>query len=93
MRRLRFPPLLCYFFNMTADVIALFEQASELPQSDRAELAGLLLESLESEPDDAVEDAWAAELERRIAELDSGAVKPVPWATVRTKLLRRLREP
>jgi putative addiction module component (TIGR02574 family) len=77
---------------MMADVVALSERAAELPESDRAELAGLLLESLETAPQEGIEEAWAAEIERRIAELDSGAVKPVPWETVKAKLLRRVRE-
>ena len=70
----------------------LFKQACQLPEKDRAELAGLLLESLETEPDPGVEQAWAKEIERRVAELDSGAVKTVPWETVKAKLLGRLRE-
>ena len=55
---------------MTSDVAELFRQAAALPGKDRAELAGLLLESLEGEPDEGVEGAWGAEIERRIAELD-----------------------
>ncbi len=78
---------------MTSDVVELFRQAAALPGKDRAELAGLLLESLEGEPDEGVEEAWGAEIERRIAELDSGKVKLVPWETVNAKLQRRLREP
>lgn len=78
---------------MTSDVAELFRQAAALPGKDRAELVGLLLESLEGEPDEGVEEAWGAEIERRIAELDSGKVKPVPWETVKAKLQRRLREP
>ncbi len=42
----------------------LFREASELSESERAELAGLLLESLEGEPDEGVEVAWAEEIER-----------------------------
>jgi putative addiction module component (TIGR02574 family) len=78
---------------METDVAELFKQACQLPEKDRAELAGLLLESLETEPDPGVEQAWAKEIERRVAELDSGAVKTVPWETVKAKLLGRRREP
>ncbi|MGD0950224.1 MAG: addiction module protein [Candidatus Binatia bacterium] len=77
---------------METDVVELFKQACQLPEKDRAELAGLLLESLETEPDPGVEQAWAKEIERRVAELDSGAVKTVPWETVKAKLLGRVRE-
>ena len=77
---------------METDVVELFKQACQLPEKDQAELAGLLLESLETEPDLAVDQAWAKEVERRVADLDSGTVKTVPWETVKAKLLGRLRE-
>src|SRR4029453_11089475 len=41
----------------------------------RAALAGSLLESLDTEVDEDAEAAWATEVNRRVAELDSGAVK------------------
>jgi putative addiction module component (TIGR02574 family) len=77
---------------METDVVELFNRACQLPEKDRAELAGLLLESLETEPDPAVEQARATEIERRAAELDAGTVKAVPWETVKARLLGRLRE-
>ena len=74
---------------MTTHVAELFEKASVLSESDRATLAGLLIESLESEVDPEVEEAWRLEIERRMAELDSGAVETVPWEVVKARLLRR----
>jgi putative addiction module component (TIGR02574 family) len=68
----------------------LFREASELSERERAELAGLLLESLEGEPDQDVEAAWAEEIERRVRQLDSGEVKTIPWQQVRTELFARL---
>ena len=53
---------------MARTVQDLYEKAVELPEEDRAELAGLLLESLEARYDVGVEEAWAAEIERRMAE-------------------------
>lgn len=70
----------------------LWKDASELSEKDRADLAGLLIESLESERDEEVEAAWAAEIERRVAELEAGAVKSIPWEQVRQRLLDRLNE-
>lgn len=58
--------------------------------ADRAALAGLLIESLEGEPDPDVEAAWAAEIERRVADMDSGKVQGIPWEQVRKRLLDRL---
>ena len=74
---------------MSTHITELFEKASILSEKDRATLAGLLIESLESEVDPDVEDAWRAEIERRVAELDAGTVETVPWEVVKTKLLRR----
>jgi putative addiction module component (TIGR02574 family) len=74
---------------MSTHVTELFAKASALSDKDRATLAGLLIESLESETDPDVEEAWRFEIERRLAELDSGTVETVPWEVVRAKLLRR----
>jgi putative addiction module component (TIGR02574 family) len=57
-----------------------------LNDEERAELVGLLLESLEIAGDDGVEAAWLKEIERRVSELDSGTVKSVPWTEVRSRV-------
>ncbi len=44
---------------MAKDVTALFRDASELSEQDRATLAGLLIESLEAEPEPDVESRMA----------------------------------
>jgi putative addiction module component (TIGR02574 family) len=75
---------------MPKDFKDVFRDAADLPEHDRATLAGLLIESLEGEADPDVEAAWAAEIERRVADLDSGAVKTIPWEEVRQRLLHRL---
>jgi putative addiction module component (TIGR02574 family) len=75
---------------MNPHVTELFKKASILSEKERATLAGLLIESLESEVDPDVEEAWRVEIERRLAELDSGAVETVPWETVKAKLLQRM---
>lgn len=75
---------------MAKDVTALFRDASELSERDRATLAGLLIESLESDAEPDVEAAWSAEIERRVADIDSGTVQTIPWEEVRRRLLDRL---
>jgi putative addiction module component (TIGR02574 family) len=67
-----------------------WKEAAELSDEDRAALAGLLIESLEGDPDPDVEAAWAAEIEKRVAELDAGTVENIPWEQVRQRLLDRL---
>jgi putative addiction module component (TIGR02574 family) len=75
---------------MSKDVIALFRDASELPERDRATLAGLLIESLEADAEPDVEEAWSGEIKRRVADIESGNVETVPWEEVRRRLLDRL---
>ena len=72
---------------MARPVQELYEKASELPAADRAELAGLLLDSLE-EPEEGVEEAWAAEIERRMDDFDAGRAETISWAELRAHLHR-----
>ena len=53
-------------------------QALKLTAKDRARLADRLIASLFE--DHEVEEAWAAEVERRIEEVESGRVQLVPAA-------------
>ena len=73
---------------MNREVEELYAKASELPPGERAELAGLLLESIEEERDEGVEEAWAAEIERRLEDYRAGRVKTIPWSEVRARLHR-----
>ncbi len=68
----------------------LLQDALTLPESDRAEIAGALLQSLEPPPNPAIEVAWRKEVARRVAEFDSGTVETVPWEEVRDRLYSRL---
>jgi putative addiction module component (TIGR02574 family) len=67
----------------------LFREAAQLPEHDRATLAGLLIESLEPAPEADVEAAWSEEIARRVAELDAGTVETIPWEEVRAELFGR----
>jgi len=40
--------------------------------------------------EEGAEKAWEEEIARRIADIDSGKVKTVPWEEVRQKLSSRL---
>jgi putative addiction module component (TIGR02574 family) len=71
---------------MSREVAELLKKALELPVTDRAELAGSILESLDQAEDKSVEDAWDAEILRRMEDLDSGRIKPISHDEV----LRRL---
>ena len=67
----------------------LFEEAMRLAPEERETLMRLLIEALDAETDERVEDAWRVEIERRMAELDSGSVEAIPWEEVRARLYRR----
>lgn len=75
---------------MATSARELYQQAMELGDEERASLAGLLLESLDTEVEDGVEAAWLEEIERRMVALDSGDAKLVSWEDVRNQLLKRL---
>jgi len=64
---------------MSSNAKKLLDEALRLPPGEREALAGQLFDSLETDDPNA-ESAWQAEIERRIAELDQGKVKPIPWA-------------
>ena len=66
------------------------EEALTLPPPERADLAATLLDSLDEQEDEGVEEAWAREIERRIQEVESGAVKMLPWSEARRRLRARL---
>jgi putative addiction module component (TIGR02574 family) len=72
--------------GMTDAVSELLKRALALPAEARAALAGSLLESLDETLDASAEEAWSDEIARRIEELDSGNVRPVPWADARRQI-------
>jgi putative addiction module component (TIGR02574 family) len=67
----------------------LLKEALKLPPEARAALAGSLLDSLDQEIDEDAEAAWQTEISRRMRELDSGAVQPVPWSEARRRIVGR----
>ncbi len=60
---------------MTRKTQALAEEIAALPETERAELACWILQSLEAEPgvsQDEIDKAWEEEIDRRLADIDSG---------------------
>jgi putative addiction module component (TIGR02574 family) len=68
------------------DLKDLLLQAMELPPEARAALAGSLLESLDSATDADAEAAWSIEIDRRVRELEQGAVKNMRWMEARKRI-------
>lgn len=75
---------------MTEEVNELLKKAMALPENERAELAGSLLDTLDETVDEDVEEAWQNEIALRVQELDSGRSKTIPWAEVRSRLAAKL---
>ncbi|MBI3128238.1 MAG: addiction module protein [Candidatus Tectomicrobia bacterium] len=63
---------------MDINLEKLEEEALKLTPGERAALAQRLLASLDE--DTGIEEDWAAEVERRIAEVERGAVPLIPIA-------------
>jgi putative addiction module component (TIGR02574 family) len=66
--------------------------ALALPTSERARLAHDLLASLDEQPFEDVEAAWAQEISRRAQELDDGVVEPVDAEAALDRVQQRLQE-
>ena len=68
----------------------LSHRARALPPEERVRLAEALLASVQ-EPDAEVDAAWAEEIKRRIAEIDSGKAKLIPADEVFAEVRRLLK--
>lgn len=65
----------------------------KLPRNDRADVAAELIASLDDRPTDdpqAVEKAWAAEIECRARRALAGESKGLPWEDVKRRIEQRL---
>ena len=72
---------------MTAQVTKVFDDALKLGDNERAELAARLIDSLDSDREQDVEEAWAAEIEKRLEELDQDTATTIPWSEVRQRIM------
>ena len=66
-------------------------EALNLSEEERAELAQKLLLSLEMLSEEELEKDWLIEAQRRARELDEGKVAPIPSEEVRRKAQTLLR--
>jgi putative addiction module component (TIGR02574 family) len=84
-RRVSFSTMVARSFDMPTSVAEIESQALSLSPEERATLADHLLASLAADP--TVEEDWAVEAQRRLAELESGSVlaKPVESAIERAR--------
>lgn len=71
---------------MSPSAKKLLEEALHLEESERASIAGALIESLHGPADEAVEETWERVIERRVRELEAGTAATIPWSEVRARL-------
>ena len=76
--------------QMTQQVLKLLEQALALSVEEQEALAESLISSLGEKLNKGVLAAWDEEIKKRIADLDSGRAKTIPWAEVRERNLAKL---
>jgi len=76
--------------QMTPQGLKLLEQALALSVEEQEALAESLISSLGGKLDEGVLAAWNEEVKKRIADLDSGRAKTIPWSEVRERNLAKL---
>ncbi|MCD4748919.1 MAG: addiction module protein [Thermoanaerobaculales bacterium] len=74
--------------------LSIEENVLALEPRRRAQLAATLIQSLEAADVDAIEAEelealWLAEIEDRIARVESGQSQSIPWSKVKQRLLNR----
>jgi len=69
----------------------LIEEVASLPVEERAIVADSILRSL-NPPESDIDRKWAQAAQRRLAELRSGKVKPIPGEQVFAKVWKRFEE-
>ena len=75
---------------MKPDAAKLLAEELALPDEARSALVNSLLESLDTAVDEDAEEAWAREIEKRVSQMDSGAVRSVPRTAARSRLMKTL---
>ena len=76
-----------------SDSNQIYDAAMQLPDDERASLIARLLGSLDGESDADANEGWREAINRRLAELDSGEVTPIPWPEAREMILGNLDGP
>jgi len=75
---------------MTPEVSKLLEQALALSIEEQEALTASVISNLGGKVDEGVQAAWETEIAKRIAELDSGRARTIPWQEVRQRNLAKL---
>ena len=71
---------------MGAEAKRVLDEGLALPDEERRQVAEALLDSLADSPRHEIDPAWRDEVLRRVEEIRSGTVTPVPWSEVRRQI-------
>lgn len=74
------------------DFNSVLDNARQLSPMDQARLIDALWNLVPDDVELPLHPEWAAELQRRVTERQSGAAKSIPWAQVRSEALTRVRD-
>ena len=66
------------------------DAAQNLPTDDRLRLIEALWDSVPPDVDVPLHADWGPELEKRVAEIESGAASGVPWCIIRNEAFARI---
>jgi putative addiction module component (TIGR02574 family) len=72
---------------MGENLRTVLDGAMALSESERGEVAARLLASLDSPGETDVEQSWADEIQKRLADVRSGGETTVPWEEARRQIL------
>jgi putative addiction module component (TIGR02574 family) len=75
---------------MNRSAAEVLEDARRLPPSELDWLIGELLDPGDGTNDGGIDEAWKVEIERRVAEIDSGTTVPVPVEDVLARMDARI---
>jgi putative addiction module component (TIGR02574 family) len=79
--------------GITPEASQILQRALDLSTRDRGALIARLIDSLEDErSEEGVEEAWAAEIKRRVDDIRSGKACLIPEEEVRRRAAARLRD-
>lgn len=71
---------------MSPSAKKILEDALHLDESERASIAGALIESLHGAAEEGADEAWEAVIARRVGEVEAGTAATLPWSEVRARL-------
>lgn len=78
---------------MTERVQKLLDEVKQLTPEEQDELFSELVARLDGPADPDAEEAWAVEIQRRLARARSGESKGIPWEQVKAELEAKFRRP